>query len=159
MVGLKHFSQPPNFSQSPFALVSHAWVKIFWKIWVPLGFRVCIPKRPKNKIPEMEPENGPFEQICIKMQVPKMEIPCIIIHQKIQVPKMEGFWSLFFGYFGGWVFPYISRNHRCAWTYIKISKQFPKGEFIGHLGKILPFGWDIWVFPKMLVPNNHGFSY
>ena len=26
-------------------------------------------------------------------------------HQKFQVPKMEGFPNLMFGYFGGWVFP------------------------------------------------------
>ena len=34
-----------------------------------------------------------------------------INHQPVQVPKMEGFLNLILGYFGGWVFPYISRIH------------------------------------------------
>ena len=32
-------------------------------------------------------------------------------HQEFQVPKMEGFLNLIFGYFGGGYFPYISRIH------------------------------------------------
>ncbi len=36
----------------------------------------------------------------------------ILIHQEFQVPKMEGFGkNLIYGYFGGWVFPYLSRIH------------------------------------------------
>ena len=34
-----------------------------------------------------------------------------VFHQEFQVPKMEGFLNLIAGYFGGWVFSYISRIH------------------------------------------------
>ena len=38
-----------------------------------------------------------------------------------QVPKLEGFLNHIFGYFGGWIFPYISRIHT---AYIGEYEQF-----------------------------------
>ena len=40
-----------------------------------------------------------------------MQTEVTLGHQEFQVPKMEGFLNLIFGYFGGWVSPYISRIH------------------------------------------------
>ena len=40
-----------------------------------------------------------------------MQTEVTLGHQEFQLPKMEGFLNLIFGYFGGWVSPYISRIH------------------------------------------------